>query len=196
MQWFDYLVIVVFIVLALVLINVFVDAGPKKLMLMIGAALVGVVAIFWTYKRNKYSEKKLKAHNDKIKNMLDLIDERDQVIKKNNGKITELVQERESLLQETEVDQDRIKQIDESIQSSKRAHETINRTIASQEEALAKALDERDQREELPSSEEILKKHGISSARMSTSEPVADPKPTSDRQQIVINGFTMKGDAA
>ena len=192
----NYLVIVIFVIMALVLISVFMDKGPKQWALLIGAIGAGILALFWTRQRHLYTEKKLKQHNEKIKALLDTVQERDNLIKQNNQKITELMNERNSLLNSAKVDQERLQQIDESIEQSKRVHETINRTIDTQEQELASALEEHDQHQDLPSTQQILQKYGISSSRLPAQAQVADPNPSGRDTDIVVNGFTMKGDQA
>ena len=194
-NWMDYVVIIVFILFAVVIVGIFVDQGPKKWLMVIGIIATGGMVLFFTYKKNKYTEAKLKKHNDRIKKLLDLVDQRDAVIEKNNHEITALSNERDALLQSANVDQEKIAELNQRIEKRLEAANTINEQIKAQEKILNEHVKKREADTPLERSADILAHYGLTGHRAATRPMVPDPSPyTADAEQISVKGFSMKGD--
>jgi len=194
MEWVEYLVIFVFVALAIGLISVFVDAGPKKWAMIAAALGLGFIAVFFTNKRHRYNEEKLRKHNEEIKKLLSIVEDREKIVNENNENIEVLVRKRDELLNSAEVDQAQLDKINESIDARKKAHEAINKNIEVQENEIAKMLAERESREVLPDASEILSRNGVKTSRLQEASPVSDPSSQDDADAIVVRGFVMKGD--
>ncbi len=190
----DYLVIGGIAFVAIIVISLFVDGGPKKVFAILGVLATAGIAAFFLNKRNKYTAAGLKKHNEKIKKLIDLVDERDKVIEKNNGAIEKLSNERAEIEKSANVDKEKIAEINERIDKRLEVAETINTQIEAQEEVLKKHAENRAAEKPLESSADILAKFGLGGKRATAKPVVADPQNVESKSKITIRGFTMKGD--
>ncbi len=188
----------VFIVVALLLVMLFTDSGPKKLF----ALVAGIVLFFISSKgRRAYLMRKMRKVNEAFKNVQDSTAERNEAIEKNNGIIRDLESRMAVLQPEIEADKAQLEQLEAKIAVSREEYENV---LLASEAKVAVALEMAEKEaDKLPISsvaDQIRAKYGLP-ARTGTPPPplppVADPSPPSvGKDAIVINGFTMKGDVA
>lgn len=188
----------VFILVALLLVIVFTDSGPKKIF----ALLAGIGLLFLTSKgRQKYLIKKMRKVNEAFKEVQNSTAERNLMIEKNNSIISDLESQMADLQPGIEADKAQLKQLEFKIAASR---DDYDNTLLESEAKAAIALDMAEKEaDKLPFStvaDQIRAKYGLpTSAGVSpqSSPPVTDPAlPKKNNGSIVIDGFTMKGDVA
>jgi len=187
----------VFVLVALVLVMVFTNSGPKKLF----AILAGIGLLIISSKgRRAYLMKKLRKVNEAFKKVQDSTAERNEAIEKNNGIIRDLESQMAVLRPEIEADKAQLKQLEAKIAVSREEYENA---LLESEVKVAVALEMAEKEAaKAPFSttvDQIMAKYGLppltTGAPRPLPPPVADPSPPSaDKDTIVINGFTMKGD--
>ena len=192
--WVDYAIVIGFMVFALILIGFFMESGPKKWLAFLGVLLGGGLALTWTGRRRRYTEEKLKKHNDHIKGVLDRVEERDKQVERNNAEIQRLGAERERLRQAADTDQVEIDAIEKRINERLLINQKFRQQIQDQETGIADYLEKREQQQPLPSADSILEKYGLLGKRPTT-DLVSDPEPPPKAgDTIEVRGFIMKGD--
>lgn len=186
----------VFIVVAIILVMVFTNSGPKKLF----AILAGIGLLIISSKgRRAYLMKKLRKVNEAFKKVQDSTAERNEAIEKNNGIIRDLESRMADLRPEIKADKEQLDQLEAKIAVSREEYENA---LLNSEAKVAVALEMAEKvADKLPYpsvADQIRAKYGLparTGAPLSPSPPVADPAPPSaSKDAIVINGFTMKGD--
>ncbi|UCH61653.1 MAG: hypothetical protein JSU77_07490 [Fidelibacterota bacterium] len=186
----------VFVLVALLLVMVFTNSGPKKLF----ALLVGIALFFLSSKgRRLYLMRKLRKVNEAFKKVQDSTAERNETIEKNNGIIRDLESQMADLRPEIKADKEQLDQLEAKIAVSREKYENA---LLNSEAKVAVALEMAEKvADKLPYSsvaDQIRAKYGLPARTVAPSQPpppVADPAPPSARKDaIVINGFTMKGD--
>ncbi|UCE19725.1 MAG: hypothetical protein JSV84_05105 [Gemmatimonadota bacterium] len=193
--WIDYAIIIVFTLIALFLVGHFMRQGPRRWLAFAGILLGGGLALSWTARRHRYTEKKLKAHNEAIERLRAMVAKRDQMIEENNATIRELEAERANLRPDIDEDKAKIREIEEKIDARRRNHERMAKVLDMQEEDIAGYVKRMESESPLLSVGEILTKHGLAGKRPETQPTVPDPAgPEKRAEAIAVAGFVMKGD--
>lgn len=191
----DYAIIIVFVFICLALINHFMGAGPKRWLAIFGVLVGGGLALTWTRRRHRYTEKKLKEHNAAIDRLRGVVEKRDKIIEKNNQKILELQAERDKLRPEIEEEKKRIEDLNARLENQLEANRTIQLAIEEKERELISDIDNARSLPDLPSAEELIKSGGLVGKRPITAPLIRDPNGAARyNNEIVIKGFVMKGD--
>jgi len=195
-NWLDYGIIILFMVIALFMVGYFMKPGPKKWFAFVAILFGGGLALNWTRRRHRYTEKKLREHNNQIKDLRTLVEDRNKIIEESNLKILELEQKKALLNPEIEKDKASIKEIEKKLERERLIHEQQNLMLETQEREIASQLTKIEQESPLPSSQDILSKFGLTGKRPTSSPIINDPNPpkTVNENLISISGFTMKGD--
>jgi preprotein translocase subunit SecD len=196
--WVDYAMVIAFVVIALLLVSHFMDAGPKKWLALLGILIGGGLALRATSRRQRYLQKKLHKVNQAYKRVQEANAERNEAIEKNNGVIQDLENRMASLRPGVEADKEKLEVLEGEIAKTREDYE---RSLAASEAKSAVALEMAEREtEKVPITsvaDQIRAKYGLPSRTgVLPQPPVADPVPLRDKPKdtIVINGFTMKGD--
>ena len=196
--WIDYAMVIIFVVIALLLVSHFMDAGPKKWLAFLGILVGGGFLLRSTGRRQRYLQKKLHKVNQAYKRVQEANAERNEAIEKNNGIIRDIENRMASLRPEIEAEKEEMDALEGKIAKARADYE---RSLVESEAKSAVALEMAEREtQKVPFSsvaDQIRAKYGLPSrTRALPQQPVADPEPLRDTKQdtIVINGFTMKGD--
>jgi hypothetical protein len=193
----DYAVIIVFVVIALVLVGHFMDAGPKKWLAILGILVGGGLALTWTRRRHRYTEKKLQKHNEGIAKLREMVEERDKMIAENNEAVVRLQQERQALATGAAIDQEKLSSLDQRIDARLEAHRKLAAEIDAKEADLMADLERARTSEALPSVDEIFRSAGVVGKRPLTRQLIPDPNPVSagTTERVVVDGYALKEQA-
>ncbi len=155
-DWMDYGIILLFGVVAISLILLFVKNGPKKFLSIL--AVLGTVglSVIFTRKKHKWAKAKLDKHNEKVKEFLNTIKEREITIEENNKKITELSTQRQALMDSSEQDQKQLSELNEDIDKRINDAQAMKDEIAQQKEVIDTASKKIKAQSPLPSIDDIL----------------------------------------
>ena len=191
----DYLIIIAFVLVALFLVGHFMDAGPSKWLAILGILVGGGLALSWTKRRHRYTDKKLREHNEAIARLRKTVEERNAIIEDNNRKLGELQREREALRRDANADKEKVKTLDGQIASQLEVHRKLSAEIDAKEADLMADLAKARTGPELPDAGEIFRRAGVVGARPTTVLPVVDPRPIAvSAGKVSVDGFTLKGD--
>ena len=155
-DWMDYGIALLFGVVAITLILLFTDNGPKKFLSIL--AVIGTVGISWffTRKKHKWSKEKLAKHNKQVDAFLATIKEREATIAKNNNMIAELSAQKQDLMASAATDQKELDDLNDKIDQHVQATQAINEKIEAQKKVIQAATDTINGEGDLPSIEDIL----------------------------------------
>jgi len=155
-DWMDYGIALLFGVVAITLILLFTDNGPKKFLSIL--AVIGTVGISWffTRKKHKWSKEKLAKHNKQVDDFLATIKEREATISKNNKVIAKLSAQKQGLMASAHTDQKELDDLNDKIEQQLKDTQTMTKKIEEQKKVIQAATDAIDSEGELPSIEDIL----------------------------------------
>jgi hypothetical protein len=192
----DYTIIVAFVVFVFAFVSYFMDVGSKKWLAMLGVLVGGGMALTWTRRRHRYTEKKLQKHNEAIAKLRETIEERNNIISQNNEALVKLQQERQALATGAAIDQEKLSSLEWKIDAQLATHRKLAAEIDAKEAELMADLERARATEALPSIDEIFRSAGIVGKRPLTRPLVIDPNPVSadTTDRVIFDGFALKGD--
>ncbi len=156
-DWMDYGIALLFGVVAITLILLFTDNGPKKFLSIL--AVIGTVGISWffTGKKHKWSKEKLAKHNKQVDDFLATIKEREATIAQNNQEIADLNNQKKGLMASAQTDQKELDTLNKKIDQQLKDTQAMTKQIEEQKKVIQAASETIDSEGELPSIEDILK---------------------------------------
>ena len=197
MNFADYIVIIVVMLIAIGLIALFVDHPSKKILMILGVLATGGLALFFTHKKNKYNEELIEKEKARYKDFVATTREKQKQLEKNFDDISSYYDELEELNGSTDEEIGKIKSITQKVKSKLAENEGLSNELKAGTLVIAENKERRKQRKPLESIESIYARHGMT--YNSSEVPVSegdDSQPEGSMRKIIVDGLEMKGDLA
>lgn len=203
-NWVDYVIIIGFVFIALILISKFMKKSPNKILSFLGILFAGGAALGWTYKKHKYTADKLAKHNKKINDTLKRVKQKEQEIIQHKKIITGLTTKRHNMENQAKIDESEIESLQEERDKALKLHEKLQSEYEAQKAVVEDRLKKIEEMSSGVSSQvfrnklEEMRKRNQTMTINPYTEPVQDPgkgiKTDPISKDIIIKGFRMKGD--
>lgn len=203
----DYIVIVVMMLIAIGLIAMFVDHPSKKILMILGVVATGGLALFFTHKKKQYNEELIEKEKERYNDFVETTKAKQKQLEDNFSDISAYYDELEEINGSTDDEISRIKSVTQKIKTKLAENEGLSNELKAGTLVIAENKERRKQRQPLESIESIYARHGI--AYNSVEEPAAgsavselgssqqeESQATTPMPKIVVDGFEMKGDLA
>lgn len=197
MNFADYIVIIVIMLIVIGLIALFVDHPSKKILMILGVLATGGLALFFTHKKNRYNEALIEKEKTRYKDFVETTRAKQKQLEENFSDISSYYDELEELNGDTDEELSKIKSITQKVKAKLAENEGLSNELKAGTLVIAENKERRKQRKPLESIESIYARHGMT--YNSPEVPISggdDSQSVEPMRKIIVDGFEMKGDTA